>query len=188
MVGAEFDAALVGAADGDELAFAVLWRAFQPSLLRYLRVVIPGMAEDVASETWLEMARGLGRFDGDERGFGALLFTIARRRALDARRRQARQRATPVPTGTLARLIGPDDPQGAVLEALSTRSALGLIATLPPEQAEVIVLRVVAGLEVGQVAAIVGKKPGTVRVLAHRGLRRLAERLGEQPGAGSVTR
>jgi RNA polymerase sigma-70 factor, ECF subfamily len=58
----------------------------------------------------------------------------------------------------------------------------------------VVALRVVAGLEVGEVARIVGKQPGAVRVLAHRGLRRLADRLGAGrptpagPGAGGVTR
>jgi RNA polymerase sigma-70 factor (ECF subfamily) len=45
-----------------------------------------------------------------------------------------------------------------------------------------VTLRVVAGLDVGQVAAIVGKRPGTVRVLAHRGLRRLAEWLAAEDG------
>ena len=53
-----------------------------------------------------------------------------------------------------------------------------VIADLPTDQAEAIVLRVVAGLGVDRVAAIMGKRPGTVRVLTHRGLRRLADRLG----------
>ncbi len=61
---------------------------------------------------------------------------------------------------------------------MSTRAALDLVATLPPDQAEAIILRVVAGLDVSQVAELMGKRPGTVRVLTHRGLRRLAERLG----------
>src|SRR6266511_3291378 len=65
-----------------------------------------------------------------------------------------------------------------VLEAIATRAARALIAELPPDQAEVVTLRVVAGLDVAQVAEIVGKRAGAVRVLAHRGLRRLAERLG----------
>ena len=52
------------------------------------------------------------------------------------------------------------------------------MATLPADQAEAIVLRVVAGLDVQRVADIMGKRPGTVRVLTHRGLRRLAQQLG----------
>jgi RNA polymerase sigma-70 factor (ECF subfamily) len=73
----------------------------------------------------------------------------------------------------------PDDPAADALEGFSTREALAQVASLPPDQAEAIVLRVVAGLEVNRVAAIMGKRPGTVRVLTHRGLRRLAERLGD---------
>ena len=60
-----------------------------------------------------------------------------------------------------------------------------LSGTLPADQAEAIVLRVVAGLEVQRVAELMGKRPGTVRVLTHRGLRRLAERLG---GDGRIRR
>jgi RNA polymerase sigma-70 factor (ECF subfamily) len=57
------------------------------------------------------------------------------------------------------------------------------MATLPADQAEAIVLRVVAGLAVDRVAEIMGKRPGAVRVLTHRGLRRLAQRLAADPGA-----
>jgi RNA polymerase sigma-70 factor (ECF subfamily) len=63
-----------------------------------------------------------------------------------------------------------------------------LVAELPPDQAEVVALRVVGGLEVAEVAKIVGKRPGTVRVLAHRGLRRLAGRVEAAGLARGVTR
>jgi RNA polymerase sigma-70 factor, ECF subfamily len=75
--------------------------------------------------------------------------------------------------------VAPDDPAAAAVEEFSTRAALAVIATLPADQAEAVVLRVVAGLDVDRVAAIMDKRPGTVRVLTHRGLRRLAERLGD---------
>jgi RNA polymerase sigma-70 factor, ECF subfamily len=65
-----FGSVLAAAVDGDEQAFARLWRDLHPALLRYLQVVAPGAAEDVASETWVEVVRGLGRFVGDETGFG----------------------------------------------------------------------------------------------------------------------
>jgi len=54
-----------------------------------------------------------------------------------------------------------------------------LVARLPPHQAEVILLRVVAGLDTETVARLVGRNPGAVRVAAHRGLRRMAEILAE---------
>ncbi len=73
-----------------------------------------------------------------------------------------------------------DDTAAAALDNISAQAAVELIATLPRFQAEVIVLRVIAGLDVRQVARIVGKRPGAVRVAAHRGLRELAARLSEQ--------
>ena len=85
--------------------------------------------------------------------------------------------AAPLPLELAEHRAGPDDPATAALEAESTRAALALIAELPPDQAEVVALRVLGGMSVDEVARIIGKRPGAVRVLAHRGLRRLAQRL-----------
>jgi RNA polymerase sigma-70 factor (ECF subfamily) len=76
--------------------------------------------------------------------------------------------------------VAPDAAELA-LEAISTQSMVALIKTLPRDHAEIIMLRVVAGLEAADVARIVGKTPGAVRVTAHRALRRLAE-LAERAG------
>jgi RNA polymerase sigma-70 factor (ECF subfamily) len=178
MIGPEFPAVLEAAARGDEDAFGRLWNDLQPRLLRYFLVASPAAAEDLASETWLGVVRGIGRFRGNEPAFRAWVFTIARHEVLDLRRRAARRAIEDVPATGLGERAAPDDPAAAALEGLSTRAALAVVATLPADQAEAIVLRVVAGLEVDRVAAIMGKRPGTVRVLTHRGLRRLAERLG----------
>jgi len=194
VIGAAFDSVLAAAVGGDEHAFALLWRELQPGLLRYLQVIAPGGAEDLASETWVDVVRGLGRFRGDEQSFRSWTFTIARHRATDQRRREVRRPAEPVPAERLPERAAADDPAAAAMEHLATRQALALIAELPRDQAEVVALRVVAGLEVRQVARIVGKRPGAVRVLAHRGLRRLAKRLGAGrpspagPAAGGGTR
>jgi RNA polymerase sigma-70 factor (ECF subfamily) len=67
------------------------------------------------------------------------------------------------------------DAADQVLENLATRAAIAAVASLPPLQAEVIMLRVVAGLDTGAVAQLVGRSPGAVRVAVHRGLRRLAQ-------------
>jgi RNA polymerase sigma-70 factor (ECF subfamily) len=67
------------------------------------------------------------------------------------------------------------DAAGQAIENLATEEALAAVTALPPQQAEVILLRVVAGLDTDAVARIVGTSPGAVRVAAHRGLRRLAQ-------------
>jgi RNA polymerase sigma-70 factor (ECF subfamily) len=178
----EFPAVLRAAAGGDEGAFAKLWRDAHPPLLRYLRVLAgDDAAEDVAGEVWLEIARGLARFRGSsEAEFRGWVFVTARRRVIDLRRYEDRH---PVRLAGEAREMdrpAMDDTAAAALDNLSARAAVELIATLPRFQAEVIVLRVIAGLDVGQVARIVGRRPGAVRVAAHRGLRELAARLSEQ--------
>ena len=183
----EFPGVLQAAACGDEGAFARLWRDAHPALLRYLRVLAGDAAEDVAAESWVDVARGLARFRGDERAFRGWLFTLARRRAIDtwryADRHPVRLTADPL---ELDRPSAADTAELAV-DNLSTEAALALIATLPREQAEVIMLRVIAGLDVQHVARIVGKRPGAVRVAAHRGLRALAARLSEAADREGVT-
>ena len=178
MIGSEFPAVLSAAAAGDEHAFGRLWHDLQPRLLRYFAVVSPAVAEDLASETWLGVARGIIRFQGNEPAFRAWVFTIARHEVLDWRRRAARRPVEDAPITGLVNLAAPDDPEVSAVEGFSTRAALAVVATLPADQAEAVMLRVVAGLGVDRVAAIMDKRPGTVRVLTHRGLRRLAERLG----------
>jgi len=188
MIGPSFPAVLGAAQGGDEQAFAVLWRDLQPAVLRYLRVATPAAAEDLAADTWISVIRGLARFRGNERDFRAWVFTVARHRAMDWRRQAARRPGLSLPVELLAERPAPDDPAEAVLEAQSTRAALALLAELPADQAEVVALRVLGGLGVAEVARITGKRPGAVRVLAHRGLRRLARRLEAAGLARGVTR
>jgi RNA polymerase sigma-70 factor (ECF subfamily) len=166
--------ALTAALDGDEAGFTALWAALQPALLRYLRVVVGEAAEDVASETWLQAARDLVRFRGDLAGFRVWLFRIARHRAIDDRRRARRLSEDPYDQVTQERLATSPDAEIEAIDRLSTKWALEIIASLPRDQAEAVMLRVVAGLDVAQTAQVLGKRPGAVRIAAMRGLRRLA--------------
>jgi RNA polymerase sigma-70 factor, ECF subfamily len=178
-LGAQFERILAAAQSGGEWALGALYRDLHPAVLRYLFSQAPGDAEDLASETWLDVARGLHRFDGDETAFRRWVFTIARRRLLDHLRATARRRTHPVPVDSL-RLEAPDCAD-EVMGFASTRAALTRLATLPRDQAEVVLLRVLGDLDVEDVAKIVGKRPGTVRVLQHRALKRLAGELGASP-------
>ena len=175
-----FASLLEAARAGAGWALAALWRSHQPRLLAYLRAKEQAVAEDLAQETWIAVARGLAGFDGDEGGFRAWLFTIARRRLLDHRRRRARRPETRLDATVLDRSPALTDPATDALDAVSTDAAIARIAGLPPDQAEVLLLRVVADLDVGTVARLLGKQPGAVRVLAHRGLRRLACELAQE--------
>lgn len=174
VIGALFGTRLAEAQGGDEAAFACLFRDVQPALLRYLGVMAPEAAEDVAGETWLQVVAGLAGFRGGEEAFRAWLFTIARHRAVDAGRRRARRRTVPLPGSGAEEWLAAPDAADVALERMTTEAVLALISALPPDQAEIIVLRVVAGVDTHAVGRMVGKSPGAVRVAAHRGLRRLA--------------
>ncbi|WP_395572157.1 RNA polymerase sigma factor [Streptomyces sp. BK79] len=174
----ELGAAVARAQEGDEAAFAVAYRLVQPGLLGYLRGLVGDDAEDVASDAWLEIARDLRRFRGDGAGFRGWTATIARHRALDHLRRQkVRPRPTALEQDVLD-LPGPHSTHDQALETLSTEAALALIAGLPRDQAEAVLLRVVVGLDGPSAARVLGKRPGAVRTATYRGLRRLAGRLG----------
>jgi RNA polymerase sigma-70 factor, ECF subfamily len=172
---AAFQATLSAAAHGDEDAFGALWRNLQPTLLHYFKLMAPDVAEDLSAETWLEVIRKLDRFEGDEPAFRSWALTIARRQVTDWQRRSAQQRTEPLSTDTPERAA--DWPTRAVADTISGREALSLLTSLPPAQAEVITLRIIAGLTVNEVAAVMGLSPSTVRALAHRGLRRFARQL-----------
>ncbi len=145
-----------------------------------MRGQAPELADDIASEAWLSAAGSLRNFEGDGNEFRAWLFTIARHRLIDERRKQKRRPVT-VPGTETIEMPAVGSPEAEVIAASAgDAAAQRIVALLPADQAEVILLRVVADMSVDQVAAIIGKRPGTVRVLQSRGLKRLAERVSEK--------
>jgi len=170
---------LAAAQCGSEQAFSVLWRDVNPALLRYLRVVAAEHAEDVAAETWVQVVRGLPRFTGDETAWRAWLFTTARRRLLDQVRLRKRHPSEPLDEISPMDIPRTADAEQVALDNMATESAMALLSRLPEQQAEVIFLRVVAGLDTEAVAEILGRSPGAVRVAAHRGLKKLATLVSE---------
>ena len=165
---------------GEHWAVGRLWRDLHPRLLAWFRVADPDEGEDLASEVWLELARNLNRFRGDEDDLRRFTFTIARRRLIDRRRRRSRQGTDPVDPERLGARLASEDTEVAATDVLTTERAIALVRRLPPDQAEAILLRILGDLDAGEVARIMGKRAGAVRVLQHRGLRRLAQELGEE--------
>ncbi|MFE3600151.1 RNA polymerase sigma factor [Streptomyces sp. NPDC059096] len=181
---AELTAAVLAAQDGDENAFRTVYRAVHPRLLGYLRTLVGEPdAEDVASEAWLQIARDLGRFTGDADRFRGWAARIARNRALDHLRMRGRRPAVGADETELTGRAADSDTADEAMEALATGRTMELIARLPQDQAEAVVLRVVVGLDAKTAAKTLGKRPGAVRTAAHRGLKRLAELLDADSGA-----
>jgi RNA polymerase sigma-70 factor, ECF subfamily len=168
--------ALIGARAGDEACFLVLWEALQPRLLRYLQVIGCDEVDDVAGETWLQVVRDLPKFKKDSADeFRAWLFTIARHRAIDAARSRRRYRDKMLADALRPPPMATGNPvEDEVFHQLSTRQAIAMVAGLSKDQAEVVALRVIAGLDTDAVARMLRKSPGAVRVALHRGLRTLS--------------
>ncbi|GHJ35946.1 RNA polymerase sigma factor [Streptomyces sp. TS71-3] len=169
--------ALARAQEGDEAAFATVYRMVHPGVLGYVRGLVGDDAEDVAAEAWLEITRDLWRFRGDAGGFRGWTATIARHRALDHLRRQRVRPRSSFLDPAVLELPGGQNTQEQAIESITTRQALNLIAGLPQDQAEAVLLRVVVGLTGPAAARVLGKRPGAVRSAAHRGLKRLARQL-----------
>jgi RNA polymerase sigma-70 factor, ECF subfamily len=186
---ADLTAALNAAQRGDDTGFVALYRDVQPRLLRYATVLVGrDSAEDVTAEAWLQISRDLHRFSGDIDRFRGWAATIVHHRAMDACRANARRPpAAPAPDDQRDEPAGISDTAASALDALSTDLALTLIAALPREQAQAVLLRAVVGLDARTAGEVLGKRAGAVRVAAHRGLRRLARQVRYHPEEGRWT-
>jgi RNA polymerase sigma-70 factor (ECF subfamily) len=181
----QFDAVLAAAQAGAPWALERMFMALAPAVAGYLRVQGSAEPEDLTSEVFIGVLRGLDDFRGDEPGFRSWVFTIAHRRLLDERRRRVRR---PPPEG-LADTGGapaheapaPEDVEAAVDESLGRERVRGLCERLVSDQRDVLLLRLVADLSIEQIATMLGKSTGAVKALQRRGLTavgRLLEREG----------
>jgi RNA polymerase sigma-70 factor, ECF subfamily len=168
-----FQEMLAAAQAGDRESIGGAYTRLQPGLLRYLRAVAGAEAEDIAAQTWLDVVSAVGRFKGDEPVFRRWVFTIARRRVADSQRRWWR-RPRSVAFDGFDDLPDHADPAA---DAVDWHRAIDRLRRLPPELAEIVFLRVVAGFSAEEVGQITGRPAATVRVLQHRALHRLAREL-----------
>lgn len=182
---AALDALIAEACSGHNDALAGLYREFHGALVGFLFGLVAAEAEDLAAETWIDIARALPTFQGDGVEFRRLLFTIARRRAVDHGRKRQRRQTNPVDLRQLPLPAADGDPGATVVQLDASRQAIRQISELLPRpQAEVVLLRVVAGLSVAETARVVGRSANAVSVLQNRGLQRLAHTFGVTRGAG----
>jgi RNA polymerase sigma factor (sigma-70 family) len=164
-----FTSLLAAAREGSEAAWQELYDGLAPVVLGYLRANAAPDPEDVLSEVFLQVARDVARFEGNERGFRSWVFTIAHHRLIDARRRSARRpvelSAQPPENGDLA-----DDAADEALANIGMDEVKRVLAALSPEQRSVLLLRVVGDMSIEDVAKAVGKRTGAVKALQRRGL------------------
>ena len=170
-----FPQTLAAARTGDEWAWERLFESVARPLCAYARAHGSVDPDDVCGEVLLRVVRDLPRFAGDEAGFRSWVFTIAHHRLVDDRRRRERAATQAVPV--VAMEPGADE---LALEGLEAGEWHRRLARLPSDHRHVLLLRVVAGLDTGEVARVLDKRPGHVRVLLHRTLIGLRAQLEER--------
>jgi RNA polymerase sigma factor (sigma-70 family) len=177
----DFAAVLAAARAGEAWALGHIYASLGPAVAGLFRVQGAAEAEDLTSEVFVGVLRGIDGFEGDEAGFRSWVFTIAYRRLADERRRLAR-RPPPVPLADRPEMPDPVDVTAEVERSLASERVRALCERLLPSQRDVLLLRLVGRLTVDEVAAVVGRSPRAVKALQRRGLA-VIERLLEQERA-----
>jgi RNA polymerase sigma factor (sigma-70 family) len=164
-----FTSLLEAAREGNEAAWQDLYNSLAPVILGYLRANGAPDPEDVLGEVFLQVARDIARFDGEEPGFRSWVFTIAHHRLIDARRHAARRpvELTSEPPEPVGRA---DDAADEALARIGLEKVQSVLETLSEDQRAVLLLRVVGDLSIEEVAKAIGKRPGAVKALQRRGL------------------
>lgn len=178
-MGGDFETILVAARAGAEWAWRDLYRELAPVVLRYLRARGAPEPEDLTADVFVQVVRKLEQFSGGEQDFRGWVITIAHHRLIDGARSRARRPVDPVADDVLAAVGGSGDPEHEALTRIASRDVRKAIAALSPDQQDVVMLRLVAGLSINEVAAAIGKKPGAVKALQVRALAALRRNLPE---------
>jgi RNA polymerase sigma factor (sigma-70 family) len=160
---------LAAARQGAEWAWADIYRRLAPSVAGYLRSQGAAEPEDLTGEVFLQVVRAVKRFHGDGTAFRSWVFSIAHNKLIDDRRRRTRRSAEPV-WGHEEKSFVPGNTEDEALSNLSTGRVRLLIDRLTPDQREVLLLRILGGLTLPEVAGVVGKNLASVKALQRRGL------------------
>ncbi len=167
-----FQRALDEARSGSEAAFALLYRSLAPAVHGFARGRGAPDPEDVVAETMVSVARNLDRFRGDAAAFRSWAFTIAYRRVVDDRRRASRRVAVRPLSGTEDWASG-TRVADEIVDGLASEHVLDALGRLGADQRDVVLLRVLGDLPVREVAAIMGKREGAVKMIHARALSQL---------------
>lgn len=169
-IGEAFPFVLAAAQSGGSSAFERLYRAFAPSVVGYARMQGAADSDGLTNEVFLNVFNAVGSFTGDEGQFRSWVFTIAHHRLVDERRARGRRPVDPVDGYVLEEAASHGDVEADAIERLTAAEARGLLDALSPDQRDVLLLRILGGLTVDEVADAIGKRPGAVKALQRRAL------------------
>ncbi|HYJ25746.1 MAG TPA: RNA polymerase sigma factor [Acidimicrobiia bacterium] len=169
-----FETRLRAAKDGAEWAWAEIYRDLAGTVAGYLANRGAAEPDDLTSETFLQIARNISSFDGDESAFRSWVFVIAHRRLIDSRRaRQRRPETTTLSDPTGGGVGG--DVEVEALNRLTTDELKSAFEKLSESQSDVLSLRIIGQLTLEETASVLGKRVGAVKAAQRRGLLALSE-------------
>jgi len=170
------------AAHRDPDAWESLYRRMHPRLFAYARRRLRSdhEADDAVSETMLRALHRIDTFTWKGAGFDAWLYGIARNVILEAHRHSGRTSPGAEPSEIATLAAGPLEELVGREQLTDVRSAFG---RLSPEDQELLELRVVAGISAAGVGAVLGCRPGAVRMAQSRALQRFRGLFEEVGGA-----
>jgi RNA polymerase sigma factor (sigma-70 family) len=173
---------LVAARGREPAAVTRVYTAYAPALFRFFLAAVGDRptAEDLTGDVFKSAIEGLPRFRGPVEALGGWLYTMAHHDLSDYRRRQARHLVQPLDDlfDEAALAAGADDPEDLAIKRIEGDRVLAALRQLSPDQREVLLLRMAAGLTAPEVAATLGKTTGAVKALQNRGVAGLARVLG----------
>jgi RNA polymerase sigma factor (sigma-70 family) len=181
----DFAATLGAAQAGDERAWRDLYDRLSGPLLAYLRGGGARDAENLLGEVFLQLARNLRHFRGNEGALRGWAFMIARNRLVDEHRGTARRPHERLGKEVTERLPAPGGVEDEALARLGAGRVRDLLGRLTSEQRDVLLLRVVGDLSLEEVGRIMGKRVGAVKQLQRRALAALRRELETEPGGVS---
>ena len=166
----KFESVLEAAKAGAEWAWASLFTELSGPVTGYLASRGAAEPEDVSSEVFLNVARGIRSFSGDRTSFRSWVFVIAHRKLIDERRSRARQpRLAEFPEDTSSVTEG-GNVENEALTNLMTGELQAAFAPLTEAQRDVLALRLIAGLTLAETAQVMGKRVGAIKALQRRAL------------------
>jgi len=176
----------VDAARNDPARFDALYRKYLAQVYNFAVYELGDHheAEDATERTFLSALAGLTGFeerarpeDGPEAStFRIWLYQIARNVVAERRRRRRRRPEAPLEVASEA--PDPVDLEETVVRREMATAAWGAVDRLTGDRRRAVVLRFVHEMTTAEIASILGRSEGAVRVLIHRGLRRVAGELG----------
>lgn len=179
MADRSFDMVLEAAQAGDGRAFEELYTALQRRLYAFVEVRGASDPEALVNDVFMKVFTNIGTFVGTDSQFSGWVFKIARNQLIDEFRR-GRRRVDEAVLGEEHESATPGTAETEALALAGDEWVAAQLSVLTQEQRDVVLLRVVSGLTIEEIAEVLGKRVGAIKAMQRRAFRALARNLERQ--------